>query len=244
MLAVAYIRVSTEMQATDGVSLEAQQSRIAAWCDSNGTTLAEGDVHVDAGLSGKRADNRPALGRALAAVCRERGSVLVVYSLSRLARSVRDTLAIAERLERAGADLVSLSERIDTTSASGKMVFRMLAVLAEFERDLIAERTRTALAYKRARGERCGQVPYGRDLAPDGRALVVNRAEVDALADILRWRAAGCTLRQIADRLTEAGVPTKNGSARWRFTSVNKIITREKARAKDHPSDRPGLGAA
>src|SRR3954465_833281 len=162
MRAVAYIRVSTEIQATDGVSLAAQQARIAAWCASNGTTLAGGDVHVDAGLSGKRADNRPSLGRALESVCRERGSVLVVYSLSRLARSVRDTLAIAERLEKSGADLVSLSEKIDTTSAAGKMVFRMLAVLAEFERDLISERTRGAVALKRSRSERIGQVPYGR----------------------------------------------------------------------------------
>ena len=79
-------------------------------------TLAEGDIRVDAGISGKRADNRPGLIAALDSACQARG-VLVVYSLSRLARSVRDTLDIAERLERAGADLVSLSEQIDTTSA-------------------------------------------------------------------------------------------------------------------------------
>src|SRR3954469_6084624 len=176
MRAVAYIRVSTTFQVDDGVSLDAQRARIAAWCGSNDADLAEGDVFVDAGLSGKRADNRPALGRALAAVCGAPGSVLVVYSLSRLARSVRDTLAIAERLEKAGADLVSLSERIDTTSASGKMVFRLLAVLNEFERDLVSERTRAAVAHKRGRGERTGQVPYGRDLGPDGRSLVANRA--------------------------------------------------------------------
>ena len=81
---------------------------------------------VDRGLSGGRCDNRPALKEALKAVCR--GDSLVVYSLSRLARSTRDTLMIAETLERKGADLVSLSERIDTTSSTGKMVFRMLAV--------------------------------------------------------------------------------------------------------------------
>lgn len=93
---------------------------------------------MDAGLSGKRADNRPELQKALDAVTKCSG-VLLVYSLSRLARSTKDTLAISDRLEKADADLVSLSERIDTTSAAGKMVFRMLAVLAEFERDLVSD---------------------------------------------------------------------------------------------------------
>ena len=83
-------------------------------------------------------DNRPALQTALEAACREHGA-LVVYSFSRLARSVKDTLSIADRLDAAGADLVSLSESIDTMSTAGKMVLRMLAVLSEFERDLVVE---------------------------------------------------------------------------------------------------------
>ena len=97
-------------------------------------------VHVDAGLSGAKAHNRPALQAALTDACKHKAA-LVVYSLSRLARSTKDAIAISERLHKAGADLVSLSEKIDTTSAAGKMVFRMLAVLAEFERDIISERT-------------------------------------------------------------------------------------------------------
>jgi len=76
----------------------------------------------------------------------------VVYSLSRLSRSTKDTLQIAEKLDKAGADLVSLSEQIDTTSASGKMVFRLMAVLNEFERDQISERTSAALQHKKAKG--------------------------------------------------------------------------------------------
>ena len=91
-------------------------------------------------ISGKRADNRLALQEALKAVSAGKG-VLIVYSLSRLARSTRDTL-----LDKSGADLVSLSEKIDTTSAAGKMVFRLLAVLNEFERDLISESATAAMA--------------------------------------------------------------------------------------------------
>ena len=151
MNAVGYTRVSTDGQATDGVSLEAQQARIRAWCEANDYALV--NVHVDAGLSGCRADNRPGLQDALTSAARHKAA-LVVYSLSRLARSTKDAIAISERLAKNGADLVSLSERIDTTTAAGKMVFRMLAVLAEFERDQVAERTKGALAHLRNQGKR------------------------------------------------------------------------------------------
>lgn len=127
MQAIGYVRVSTAQQATDGVSLEAQRERIIAWCRANGYTL--GEIHVDHGLSGARADNRPALQAALKQAAEAKATV-VTYSLSRVARSTTDAIAISERLRQSGADLVSLSEHIDTTTAAGKMVFRMLAVLA------------------------------------------------------------------------------------------------------------------
>ena len=115
--AIGYIRVSTEGQVTEGVSLDAQRAKIEAWCLANDVQL--GGVFVDAGISGKRADNRPELQAALNAVCKC-GGVLVVYSLSRLARSTKDTISIAERLSKSNADLVSLSEKIDSTSAARK----------------------------------------------------------------------------------------------------------------------------
>jgi site-specific DNA recombinase len=224
MNCIGYVRVSTSGQATDGVSMDAQRERIEAWAKGNGCTLDR--VYVDAGLSGKRADNRPELQRALDATCKAKG-VLVVYSLSRLARSTRDTLAIAERLDKAGADLVSLSERIDTTSAAGKMLFRLLAVLAEFERDLVAERTRAALAYKRANGERIGAIPFGFDLADDGTSLIHNPVEQRALRKIRDMRQRGATLQRIADVLTRAGVSTKTGRSQvWRHTAVRAILAR------------------
>jgi len=99
--AIGYCRVSTQQQAEEGVSLEAQKAKIAAWCLANDATL--GQVFVDAGISGKRADNRPELQSALNAVTASKG-VLVVYNLSRLARSTKDTLLISERLDKAGAD--------------------------------------------------------------------------------------------------------------------------------------------
>lgn len=219
--AIGYVRVSTEAQASDGVSLEAQRARIESWASANGIKLLA--IHVDAGISGAKAANRPALQKALAQATKGKAA-LVAYSLSRVARSTRDALDIAAKLERAGADLVSLTENVDTRSAAGKMVFRMLAVLAEFERDLVSERTRGALAHIRAQGRRIsGRIPYGYTL--DGDRLIPNAVEQATLHDVRTRRTAGETLEGIARSLTEAGVPGKMNGA-WTATTVRRLVAR------------------
>jgi DNA invertase Pin-like site-specific DNA recombinase len=223
MKATAYIRVSTAQQAEEGVSLEAQQARIAAYCMANGLELV--NTFTDAGLSGKRADNRPGLQAALEAVCND-GGILVVYSLSRLARSVGDTLQIAEQLRKSGAELASLSERIDTSSAGGRMVFTMLAAFAQFERDLTAERTSAALQHKKSLGQRVGTVPFGYRLADDGITLLAIPEQQRALEIIRQLRESGCTLQQIADRLEAAGVLTAKGKTSWSPKVVRGLVTR------------------
>ena len=152
MKAIGYIRVSTATQADNGVSLDAQKDKIKAWCKANGYRLDT--VFSDRGMSAKRADNRPQLQKALNEVCKSRKAALVVYSLSRLARSTKDAIGIAERLDKCGADLASINEMIDTTSSMGRFFFRTMASLGELERDQVSERTRDALAYKKAKGER------------------------------------------------------------------------------------------
>jgi site-specific DNA recombinase len=221
--AIGYVRVSTEGQAVDGVSLDAQRAKIEAWCLLNGFELA--GLFVDAGISGKRADNRPELQAALTAVAKNRGA-LVVYSLSRLARSTKDTIAISERVSKAGADLVSLSEKIDTTTAAGKMVFQMLAVLAEFERNQISERTTVAMAHMRDQGRFLGQVPFGYDLAEDGETLVANADELEAIRLIRSLKEKGYSLRAIATELQGANIPTKAGKNTWTHTAVQSILKR------------------
>lgn len=221
---VAYIRVSTEDQATDGVSLAAQRAKIEAWCVVNDSELLE--VHSDAGISGGRADNRPGLQAAIDTACKQK-AVLVVYSLSRLARSTKDTILIGEKLDKAGADLVSLSEKIDTTSAAGKMVFRMLAVMAEFERDQISERTKFAMAHKKSKSERVGTIPFGYDLAIDGVALIKNSNEQSAIELVSELKARGMSLREIADELTARGYLTKKGKDRWNHMTIKNILNRK-----------------
>lgn len=223
MKAIAYVRVSTEGQVTEGVSLEAQRAKFNAWCLANDATPEA--VYVDAGISGHRADNRPELQNALDHVCQTK-AVLVVYSLSRLARSTKDTISIAERLDRAGADLVSLSEKLDTTTAAGKMVFRMMAVLAEFERDQISERTTSAMQFKKAAGQRVGSIPFGFDLDDDGETLTENQAEQAALRIINELRGHGLSIRAIADELSRRGIQTKKGRSEWKHSTVQRILQR------------------
>lgn len=221
--AIAYIRVSTERQATEGVSLEAQRARIEAWCSANGYQL--GAVFVDAGVSGGRMDTRPELLKALASL--KKGQALVAYSLSRLARSTKDALTIGEMVAKKGADLVSLTERVDTTTAAGKMMFQMLAVLAEFERNLISERTATAMKHlKASRRAYTSRTPYGFERSGDD--LVEVQGEVATIAEIRAARAAGKTFQAIADSLNNRGIATKTGKA-WFPATVQQVITRAAA---------------
>ena len=219
--AIGYIRVSTEGQAQEGVSLSAQQTKIAAWCELNGFALEA--VHVDAGISGGKMGNRPGLALALEAACKD-GAALVVYSLSRLARSTKDAIAISERLDKAGADLVSLSEKIDTTTAAGKMIFRMLAVLAEFERDQVSERTIAALAHKKAQGQCVGNVPFGYRLAADGFTLELNPEEQAVRGLVRGLKAEGKSLRAIQAELEARKIPNRNNNHKWRLNTLSALV--------------------
>lgn len=218
--AIAYVRVSTERQASEGVSLDAQRARIEAWCSANGYTLSA--VYVDAGISGSTMDKRPELLKALSAL--KKGQVLVAYSFSRLARSTKDVLTISEMVAKRGADLVSLTERVDTTTAAGKLQFQMLAVLAEFERNLISERTATAMKHLKAtRQAFTSRTPYGFERVGD--ELVEVQGEVAIVSEIRAARTSGRTFQAIADDLNSRGIATKMGK-RWQPATVQQILKR------------------
>jgi DNA invertase Pin-like site-specific DNA recombinase len=222
MKAYGYCRVSTTGQQEEGVSLAHQQARITAWATANGHELA--GMLVETG-SGSCADNRPELQKVMAAVCKAKG-VLVVYSLSRFSRSVKDTLTLAEQLDKASAHLASLSESIDTSSAVGRMVFRMLSTLNEFEREMLVERTTNALGHMRRQNRRIsGRIPFGYTLAADGSTLLPVASEQAAIVRIEQRRAKGLTLAAIAASLESDGVKTKTGGV-WRASTIAAILNR------------------
>jgi DNA invertase Pin-like site-specific DNA recombinase len=219
MKAVLYIRVSTEDQT---IGLDAQLAKLKAWSELNDAEVV-GDYR-DAGISGTRED-RPGLAAALDTACKHKAAI-VVYSLSRLSRSTSHCITLADRLAKSGADLVSITEKIDTTTAAGRMVFRLLGSLAEFERDQIAERTASALQCKKARGERVGSVPFGYDLAADGIKLIPNAIQLEAVALINELRLSGLSYRDIADELTQRNITTAKGNTTWTHQSVARIVKR------------------
>ena len=105
----------------------------------------------------------------------------------------------------------------------------MMAVLAEFERDQVSERTCSAMAHKKAQGQRVGTVPFGYDLAADGITLVENENETRIIELINSLRTKGYTLQAIATELEAAGVATKKGLAKWSPKTIRAILNRKAA---------------
>src|SRR5438270_3475515 len=132
------IRVSTTDQAQEGYSLEAQRNRITAHADDGELV----HIYCDAGISGRR-DDRPNRLASLAAAEAGEFDKLVIIKLDRFGRSARQLQENFERLDRAGVELVSLSESIDTSTPTGRLLRNVLAALAEFEGDVIGERVRS-----------------------------------------------------------------------------------------------------
>ena len=216
--AIGYIRVSTQQQAEEGVSLEAQRAKIEAWCVINDYELT--NVYCDSGISGTKSD-RPELLAALEHTTKD--TALICYSLSRLTRSTKDMLQLSEELNRKGANLVSLTEKIDTTTAAGKMLFRMLAVLNEFERDQIAERTKTALSHKKANEEAYNHTPFGYHRKGD--KYVKDVGESKAIALIQRKREQGASIRDIVEELNSKGIKPKKAN-KWNPSAVYYLLKR------------------
>ena len=224
---VGYLRVSTEGQADNGVSLAGQRRKVEAYADLYDLDLVA--VVEDAGFSAKTL-KRPGLDRTLAML--EEGQVqgLLVAKLDRLTRSVRDLLGLVERYFRDGFSLFSVSEQVDTRTASGRMVLNILAVISQWERETIGERTREALAHLRAEGVTLGGDALGweRTIETDesGRRRVREvREEAETVRKIHELREEGLTLRQVASRLDAEGHRTKK-SGKWHPETVRRVLTR------------------
>jgi site-specific DNA recombinase len=218
--AVGYVRVSTDKQAGAGISLDAQTARIRAMATVQDAELLE--VIVDAGESAKSL-NRPGMARLLSMIDAREVQTVIVAKLDRLTRSVRDLTDLLERFERKGVALVSVSESLDTGTAAGRLVLNVMMSVAQWEREAIGERTRDAMRHKKSNGQRVGTVPFGSQLAADGRTLEPNAIEQRALAIVRELRTAGLTLQQIAAELNRQGKQTRRGGA-WRHQYVARLL--------------------
>lgn len=215
---IAYIRVSTERQATDGVSLDAQRAKLEAYAVAMDLDLVR--IEVDAGLSARTLD-RPALDRALTSLRTGEAGALLVVKLDRLTRSVRDLGDLLDRCAAEGWALLSVGDSIDTRTAAGRLVINVLGSVAQWEREATAERTRAALAYKKTQGERVGSVPYG--YRAEEKRLVTDPGEAQAVAIARELRATGASLRSIGAELAKRGFTPRRGST-WHPDTVSRMV--------------------
>ena len=198
--AALYARVSTAEQTVDP-----QLDALREYARARGLEVIE--EFVDHGVSGAK-DRRPALDRLLKDAQRRRLDLVACVKLDRLARSVRHLTTLAAEFEALGIGLVVLDQAIDTTTPSGRLLFHVLGAIAEFERDLIRERTRAGMRAARRRGKRIGRprAQVDRDSLLRGlrsaasisqlsRQLGVSRATVRGLAAAEAQRAAADSRR-------------------------------------------------
>lgn len=162
-----YARVSTLHHGQD---VQAQTRDLEQFAQARGWQLV--DSYLDVGISGAK-DKRPQLDRLMADAHRRKFDVVAVWKFDRFARSVSHLLRALETFQALGVEFVSLSEQMDTSTPTGKMVFTVLGAVAELERSLIAERVRAGLRNARAKGKRLGRPP--KDL--DGKRIATLRAQ-------------------------------------------------------------------
>jgi len=219
---VAYCRVSTSEQAAEGISLDAQHHRLRAYAEAHGLNIVR--YEADEGVSGKRADNRPALQRALASLADGTTDGLAVVKLDRLTRSIRDVIDLVERSDRGGWRLISIAESLDTQTAIGRFTVHLLGALAQLEREQVGERTRAAMAELRRQGRRCSRFPpFGHRFDSDNRVVQV-AAEQEVLQRMLKLEAEGAGCYRIATVLNADGTYNPRTGRPWFYGTLRSII--------------------
>jgi DNA invertase Pin-like site-specific DNA recombinase len=209
---VSYLRVSTDRQGRSGLGLDAQREAVTTYLNGGRWDLVAEFVEHETGKGSNALAKRPQL-RAALALARKQRATLVIAKLDRLSRNMEFTATLMD----AGVDFVA----VDNPHAS-RLTLHILAAVAEHEREMIAERTKAALAASKARGTVLGA--HGKVLAEQRKAEALDR--LAPLADrLLALKAEGLTMRAIADRLNAEGVASPAGGA-WQAGNVHRALTR------------------
>ena len=206
--AIGYLRVSTSEQAESGAGIEAQRAAIVAEAERRG--WAEVTFVEDLGYSGKDL-NRPGVKAALAALKGHKADALVVAKLDRLSRSLLDFAGLMQVSTRERWALVALDLGVDTSTPAGRAMASVTATFAELERSLIGQRTREAMAVRRAAGD------------PMGRPAVM---ALDTIERMRTLRDGGATFQAVADALNATKTPTAHGGARWHASTIRAALRR------------------
>ncbi len=213
-----YVRVSTEDQAKEGYSLDAQSRKLRDYCAFNGWDIA--DIYRDEGYSGRNI-HRPQYRRMFEEMASWDG--ILVLKMDRIHRNSRNFAAMMDDLRKHGKEFISLTEKFNTTNAMGRFVMDIVQRMAQLESEQIGDRVRIGMARKAKTGD--GNMgspdPYG--YTHSGGRLVIREDEAVHVREIFRLRAEGDTFAGIAEHLNESDVPSKNGGT-WSRQAVHHII--------------------
>ena len=221
-----YVRVSTQLQADEGYSLEAQQERLEAYCKAQGWNVGEGHIYIDAGVSGKSVD-RPQFQAMLQAAQAGQVQRIVAMKLDRIARNVREFLATVDQLKEWHCDLVLVKESFDTSTPHGRFALTMFAAMAELEASTITERVMSGKQQKASKGGDKGfyngsRIPLGYKYV--GGAFQINEPAAAVVRDIFDGFIRGESMSAMADCLNTNETPTASGG-KWYASTVRYILT-------------------
>ncbi|MEK6917486.1 MAG: recombinase family protein [Nanoarchaeota archaeon] len=183
-LAAIYIRVSTEEQVKHGISMSAQEEALKNYASALGYEVLR--IYKDEGKSAKDIKGRPEIVELLEDARNHKFQAIFVYKLDRFSRSLRDLIETIEKLKQWGVDFISLQDKIETTSASGKLMFHIISAFAEFERNVTGERTKFSMDKKARDGNPITRAPFGykmvdKKLIPAENSYLVNEVFQDFL---------------------------------------------------------------
>ncbi len=188
-----YVRVSTEEQAKEGISLDAQIERCQAFCKARGWKVFK--IYTDAGYSGGTLD-RPAIKDLMQDVDQKKFSILLFYKTDRFSRNLKDLILTLDDLKKRGINFTSVTEQIDTTTAMGEAFFQMIGIFAQLERGMVKERVELAFGKKIGSGEALNRAPLG--YVYENRKLTIHPEDSEKVKDIFKMWASGVHYKEIA----------------------------------------------
>jgi DNA invertase Pin-like site-specific DNA recombinase len=216
--AAIYIRVSTEEQAEEGFSLEAQEERLKAYCEAQGWDIA--GVYADKGHTGRKINTRDAYKKMLDE--RDQWDTILVMKMDRIHRNSKNFMIMMEDLEKWDKKFTSMQEELDTSTSIGRFVVDMIQRIAQLESEQIGERTYMGMAQKAQTGGLLGfNPPYGYEISNNDLQIIENEATV--VREIFSQYQSGESMSSIADSLNSRAVQTRRGGL-WTLYSIRQIL--------------------
>lgn len=217
--AAIYVRVSTEEQATEGFSIQAQLSELERYALQNNLDIVE--RYIDEGFSGKTIEGRPQMRRLLKEVKQRQFQSVLIYRTDRLSRRTKDSLEIIEIFQKNNIQLLSITENVDLSNPVGIAMFQIMSSINELERNTIITRVKMGMTERAKQGKYNGGIVLGYDAV--NKELIINEDEAHIVRTIFNFAEQDMGLKAITRRLNEMGYRTKKGNP-FSTLSVKNIL--------------------